>query len=607
LERPITGAAGGGLRNKQKTRITSKYMKQINRLFPSLKPKILLTLGVFLTALISSSAQTNFVKITTGSIVTDKGTYIYGTWGDFNNNGYLDLFIANDYGVNAFYLNNGNGTFTSDTNSAPVQDNNDDHIGAAAGDYDNDGNLDLAVSGGIAVPAGIPTVLYHGNGDGTFSVTGGVVTNQLGHFGPCVWADYDHDGFLDLFVADHGYYGAGARNRLYRNNGDGTFTEVTAGAIVTDIGDGFDCLWADYDNDGFDDLLVCNLGPSANAATTATNFLYHNNGDGTFTRVTNAAVHIGSDNWSDGSPGGAWGDYDNDGFQDFFAAGNDGTSDRLYHNNGDGTFSVASTIARPGGTASLGGAWGDYDNDGYLDLLVRTDGGHNRVYHNNGNGTFTAVTQGPIVTENLTGFSCWTADWVDYDNDGFLDLFVARSADSGATASNLLYHNTGNSNGWLEVKLVGTASNRSGIGAKVRLHATIGGNAFWQMREIRDGGAGGPSLVAHFGLGDATNVDTLRIEWPSVPGTVQELTNIVPRQILTITEPPRLMGSIVNGTPQFSMKGGRGFQYEIDSSPDLSTWSSNSVITITNLNGTAQIIDTNAPTEDRFYRLKQLP
>src|SRR5450432_1866522 len=278
-----------------------------------MKTKLLLTLGVFLTALVGSHAQTNFTKITTGNIVADKGSYIYGVWGDFNNDGYLDLFVANDEGTNAFYLNNGNGTLTGVTHGDPVQDKDQDHIGAAQGDYDNDGNLDLAVSGGIAVPAGLPTALYHGNGDGTFSrVSGGDVTNQLGHFGPCSWADYDHDGFLDLFVADHGYMGSGSTNVLFHNNGDGTFTKITSGAIVTDKGVGFTCLWADYDNDSFDDLLVCNIKATGNS----TNFLYHNNGDGTFTRVTNAAVHIGTDTWSDGSPGGAWGDYDNDGFQD---------------------------------------------------------------------------------------------------------------------------------------------------------------------------------------------------------------------------------------------------------------------------------------------------
>jgi hypothetical protein len=566
-----------------------------------MKTKLLLTLGVFLTALVSGHAQTNFTKITTGKIVTDRGGYIYAVWGDFNNDGFLDLFVANGEGTNAFYLNNGNGTFTGVTHRAPVLDNDFDHIGAAAGDYDNDGNLDLAVSGGVELLSGVPIALYHGNGDGTFSrVSGGVVTNQLGHFGPCSWVDYDHDGFLDLFVADHGYMDNGGTNVLFHNNGDGTFTKITSGAIVTDKGVGYACLWADYDNDGFDDLLVCNMNQSGRS----TNFLYHNNGDGTFKRVTNTAVHIGTDIWSDGSPGGAWGDYDNDGFQDLFAAGNDVTSDRLYHNNGDGTFMIATNLTRPSGTASLGGSWGDYDNDGYLDLLIRTGDGHNRVFHNNGNGTFTAVTQGPIVTDNFGGYSCFTADWVDYDNDGFLDLFVVAKPNGdigGPNSTNLLYHNTGNSNAWLEVKLVGTVANRSAIGAKVRVHATIGGKTFWQMREVRSGGAYGGSLVSHFGLGDATNADIVRIEWPS--GTVQEFPNVAPKQILTCTEPPRLLATTTSGVPQFSLKGGRGFQYEVDSSPDLSTWSPIGTLTVTNLNGIAQIVDTNPPALDqRFYR-----
>ena len=565
-----------------------------------MKTKLLLALGLSLIVLASSHAQTNFTKITAGNIVGDKGEYIYGIWGDFNNDGYLDLFVANGDGTNSFYLNNGNEIFTGVTGRDPVEDNDQDHIGAAQGDYDNDGNLDLVVSGGIAVPAGLPTALYHGNGDGTFSrVSGGDLTNRLGHFGPCSWADYDHDGFLDLFVADHGYQGSGATNALFHNNGDGTFTKITSGAIATDKGDGFACLWADYDNDGFDDLLVCNLGHSDSGI--ATNFLYHNNGDGTFTRVTNTAVHLGTDLWVDGSPGGAWGDYDNDGFQDFFAAGNDSTSDRLYHNNGDGTFITVLNFLRLSGTASLGGSWGDYDNDGYLDLLIRTGDGRNRVFHNNGNGTFTEVSQGPIVTDNFVGYSCWTADWVDYDSDGFLDLFVAASADNSSITANLLYHNTGNSNAWLEVKLVGTVANRSAIGAKVRVHATIGGKTFWQMREVRAGGAYGGSLVSHFGLGDATNVDDLRIEWPS--GTVQEFQNVAAKQILTYIEPPRLLATTTGGVPHFSLKGGRGFQYEIDSSRDLLAWSAIGTLTVTNLNGMASIVDTNPPALDqRFYR-----
>jgi hypothetical protein len=192
---------------------------------------------------------------------------------------------------------------------------------------------------------------------------------------------------------------------------------------------------------------------------------------------------------------------------------------------------------------------------------------------------------------------------VDYDNDGFLDLFVSTfPLNNNPPQRNLLYHNNGNTNAWLEVKLVGTVANRSAIGAKVRLHATIDGKTFWQLREI-NGGVGYDSkpLVAHFGLGDATNADTLRVEWPS--GTVQEFQNVMPRQILTITEPPRLLASATNATPQFFLKGGRFMPYDIQASTDLSAWSALGMLTITNLNGISQIIDTNPPASDqRFYR-----
>jgi hypothetical protein len=192
---------------------------------------------------------------------------------------------------------------------------------------------------------------------------------------------------------------------------------------------------------------------------------------------------------------------------------------------------------------------------------------------------------------------------VDYDNDGFIDLFVSMSQlANNSPGRNLLYHNNGNTNAWLEVKLVGTVANRSAIGAKVRLHATTGGKTFWQLREINGGmGYDSKPLVAHFGLGDATNADTLRVEWPS--GTVQAFQNVAARQTLTITEPPRLLVSATNGTPQFFLKGGRFMQYDIQTSSDLSAWSALGTLTITNFNGISQIIDTNPPASDqRFYR-----
>ncbi len=168
--------------------------------------------------------------------------------------------------------------------------------------------------------------------------------------------------------------------------------------------------------------------------------------------------------------------------------------------------------------------------------------------------------------------------------------------------SNLLYHNNGNSNAWLKVQLVGTVANRSAIGAKVRVHATIGGKSFWQLREITTGGGRwAQPLVAHFGLGNATNADIMRIEWPS--GTVQEFHNVAAKQILTITEPPRLIAAMTNGVPQFSLHGGRGLQYNIQKSADLTNWSAIGSVVVTNMSGLGQIVDTNkSSTAHSFYR-----
>ena len=243
-------------------------------------------------------------------------------------------------------------------------------------------------------------------------------------------------------------------------------------------------------------------------------------------------------------------------------------------------------------------AWEDFDNDGNLDLFVSQNTGSgparkNLLYHNNGDGTFTSLTNSSLTSDS--GYFAGLA-WGDYDNDGFPDLFLAAGQPS------FLYHNEGNSSNWITFKLVGTVSNRSAIGAKVRVKATIQGKTYWQMRHVSNSdGLAGNSLNAHFGLGDATNADTMRIEWPS--GTVQEFQNVAAKQYLTVTEPERLVAAQTNAIPQFTLKGGRNLQYDIQTSTNLTDWLLLNTLTITNLNGTAQITDTNPPASvRRFYR-----
>lgn len=221
----------------------------------------------------------------------------------------------------------------------------------------------------------------------------------------------------------------------------------------------------------------------------------------------------------------------------------------------------------------------------------------NRLYHNSGNSTFTRIATGPGADIANLSFGC---DWGDYDNDGFLDLFVANATllpNQSPQHNNFLYHNDGNTNRWLKVKLVGTTSNRAAIGAKVRVQASFGSTTQWQLREISVGcNQSGHNLLPHFGLRDAQQADVVRIEWPS--GIVQELRNVSANQTLTITEPPRL---VATSRGLFRIGCWLGQRFEIAASPDLVNWSSLGLVT--NQTGTLTFNDSKTASHAlRYYR-----
>jgi hypothetical protein len=449
------------------------------------------------------SVDPGFTRITTGPVATDGGDSSGCAWGDYDSDGFIDLFVGNSPSFNALYHNNGDGTFSRVTNAAPALDRG---FGCAWGDFNNDGNLDLLVSNQGA------NYLYRNDGHGVFTKipfagAAGAVSWSAS------WADYNRDGWLDLFIAN----GANNNDALLLNNRDGTFTRVATGPVVSSGGSSIAGSWGDFDGDGFPDLFVANNG--------GLSFLFRNNRDSTFTRV--AAAPLSSD--SGNALVGDWGDYNNDGRLDL-AVARLGLN-LLYRNNGDGGLTkITSGIIVTDSEQSEICQWADYDNDGFLDLFIANNSGQNNsLYHNNGDGTFSKVTTGSIVNDGGNSAGC---AWGDYDNDGFLDLFVANWQGS---RPNFLYHNNGNSNAWLKVRCVGTVSNRDAVGAKVRVQATFRGAQRWQLREISGGIGFGQTPYANFGLADATNVQTVRIEWPS--GLTEELSEVSVKQLLPVTEP----------------------------------------------------------------------
>ncbi len=547
-----------------------------------------------------------FTKITTGPVVTSGGFSFSASWGDYDDDGFIDLFVSNDLGSgisngNDFlYHNNRDGTFTRITNG-PLVNDGVWSISGAWGDYDNDGKLDLFVS-----KPDRPNTLYRNEGDAVFArYTNGpiAIVSQYSH--ASVWGDANNDGWLDVFLANFGPNDPSKENVLFRSDGAGGFERLGFGAKLKGEDDSWNAMWADLDGDGFLDLFV----PQGGVDNLNESDFYRNDGTGGLRLVPDSVFSLERTF----GVGCAAGDFDNDGDLDVFVTNFYGQKNGLYRNDGNGKFTrLVDSVAATAAGCSVGCAWGDYDNDGWQDLFVgnlgpvrQSDFVHlreenNFLYHNNRDGTFTRIITGSLV--NDLGYSTGCA-WGDYDNDGFLDLVVANGWGT-ASQNEFLYRNNGNTNSWINFRLIGTVSNRSAIGAKVRVKATLNGQTFWQMRELSGGSNYGSQndLRAHFGLGGAMKAELVRIEWPS--GAVTELRDLATKQFLTIVEPPRLAAiSRTDGTAKFALRGGIGFSYALDASSDFVTWLPLRTNTATGL--TIELEDAGAPNlSRRFYRAR---
>jgi hypothetical protein len=493
---------------------------------------------------------------------------------DYNNDGLMDLYFVNGARLpdmdksdprywNRLYRNNGDGTFTDVTEKAGVRGEGFG-MGVAAADYDNDGWVDLYVAGVNR------NQLFHNNGDGTFTdVTGNAglsgVHPKLGKTWSISagWFDYDNDGRLDLFVTNYVNWSlenepvcktgdivaycspnsyTGQPNMLFHNNGDGTFTDVSESSGVGKyVGKGMGVVFADYDGDGFTDVFVSN--------DTYRNFLFHNNGNGTFREVgTISGVAYNENGKSIAGMGADFRDVDNDGRPDIFVVGMIGDTFPLYRNRGADFADVTSSWGIGGATARMT-AWGagivDFDNDGWKDLFAACSS----ILDNSEEIEHLPSKLPNKVLRNMGG-----THFVDV-SDSAGASFVVPQAHRGMAYGDLnndgridivvtvkdgrpeiLRNRSANKNHWLLVKLVGARSNRDGLGA--RLKATLaGGSALYNHATTSTGLSASSDSRIHFGLGAAQKVEKLEIWWPS--GIRQTLENVPADHILTVHEPAK--------------------------------------------------------------------
>ena len=470
-----------------------------------------------------------FDKITTGVLVSTPSDSRSVNFVDVNNDGWEDLFITNGPqggAANLLYLNGGRGGPFSAATSGDIVSHVEPFDGATFADADNDGNLDA-----FAVTwYGKKNFLYFGNGDGTFAYDAAAAPSTGGTYSETAsWGDMDNDGDLDLYVANSE---GDKKNLLFRNEGNRVFTKLPDGPPSADAHTSRSVNWTDFDGDGDLDLFVSN---EANQPDD----LYENDGAGHFTRASGAGAPSQSNRSTMSS---SWGDVDNDGDLDLFVA-NAGyfaeQNNQLFLNENGAFTEVTSGDLVTDGGCSYGSNFGDFDNDGDLDLIVSNGycNGNivNFLYQNDGQGHFTRDL-GTIG--NLSTPCSYGAAWGDINNDGFLDLGIATCKNTGNSPleANQFFLNTGNCNRWLKVRLTGTRSNRSAIGAKVRVRAIIGGQEVVQLREVsaQSGYCGQNSLDAHFGLGDAEVAEEVRIEFPG--GADTTLLAVPVDQVLEVTE-----------------------------------------------------------------------
>ena len=461
----------------------------------------------------------SFTKITTGELVTTKSGSRSANFVDINNDGWDDIFISNgpsDGENNMLYLNNQDGSFSTISNNDIVQDLAKSD-GATFGDINNDGFLDLCV----VTWYGDKNNFYHGGSNASFTEIENIISEIGSYSETASWGDYNKDGWLDLIVTNSA---GNKRNNLYKNLGDGSFQEITSGPIVEDNDASRSIDWIDYDNDGDTDVFVTN-------ENNQNNILYQNNNDDSFTKVTNISI-VSTNKQSAGS---SWADIDNDGDFDLFVANYQGQNNELHINNNDGTFTeIENQEIVQESSWSFGSSFADADNDGDLDLFVcNAFGGEekNSFYINNGNGIFTKNESTELTSTDGWTFGC---AWGDYNNDGFLDLLLANCKDDNQ--ENGLFQNQGNDNNWFKLNLEGVQSNRSGIGSIIKLKASINGNAIWQMRKVegQSGYNSQNSLNQHFGLGKAAIIDSIIVIWDS--GNKQYFTDISVNQMCNLIE-----------------------------------------------------------------------